>query len=205
MNNSYDTTNYCYIQCNGTANPMQLWIDNAGAGESANMHSVALNTWYWAAVVSDSSGNTKAYYSTGAGTISTATCSTYTTPNLTAVGLHFGKSVFDSEEWAGDIAYGKVWTTALTAAEAKTERFSILPIKRASLFGCYPFFRSGSAQTAYLKDYSGLGHPLSLGGSPPADGSAPPNVTWSFHAPAFMKYTAPVGGLTPRLGLLRVG
>ena len=79
--------------------------------------------------------------------------------------LRIGESHFGSERLAGAVAYFKLWSAGLSAAELEAEYASATPVRTANLYSFYRF------DTASTTDNSGNGRTLTATGTPGSEAS----------------------------------
>lgn len=154
------------------------------ASTQQGMGSLTVGTWYFVCLSTNgTSGNL--FHKTASAAGLTTVAVTSVTASVNAATLRLGDSPWGNEWLNGCLAAVKVWTTALTAAEAQTESTQYIPDRLTNLVSWHPLVK------AETTDYSGNARTLSGGaGATTEDG---PPIPWRT-APTRLILPAATGG-----------
>jgi len=175
INLSTETGYYDLIQADWSSGQWELYIQDSGGfyGGYFGASSISLNTWQHLAMVRYADNDHQGFLNG----ISKITETVAIDPR-TVGGLAIGSTGAGSPgEWFdGRVAYIKIWTAALTAAEIQAEMLSAFPKRTADLYGYWPLYESGASS---VKDYSGNGRDFTVSYYGTLPTTLPgPNVGW---------------------------
>lgn len=167
---------------NGTGDNwlMQTGVDGTtmntvfDATTQQSMGAMSVGTWYFICL-STAGTSGSIHYRTAASPSLTTVAVTGVTASVNAATLRIGESPWGAEWWNGCGNAVKVYTAALTAADALQESMQYVPVRTANLVAFYPLVRPEAT------DYSGNARTLSGGaGATREDG---PPIPWLGVAP----------------------
>jgi len=161
-----------YIYLGTDADGTTLLLDSNARPITGN--ALSTGTWYHIAYVLNGSSHT--VYLNGVSNITLTEAFSPTNDEITIGHTDSNDNVPSDTRFACI----KIWDAALTAAEIQQEMYVIRPARYGNLYGFYPVF-AGSGQRA--RDYSGLGHDFTEGGT--LTDEDPPPVTWGAPVMAF--------------------
>ncbi|RIK41611.1 MAG: hypothetical protein DCC55_11380 [Chloroflexi bacterium] len=161
-NLSASTSNYIYIETDATGTQYQVWFSGGSNHHSLNLLNVTVNQWVYFAYTTSSSGSVNGYHGALGASL------TKVGPHATAINsfapilLQCGDTVWTNEWCNGVMAYAAAWNAELTQAELELQRYSIMPVRTADLYGWWPMMSGVSER---LADYSGNSRNWTAGGT----------------------------------------
>ena len=151
-------TNWINLEVNGTDLPGHLVCSSSPAVD-IDLGAVSANTWYFAVISVNTSGNGDAYVGKINTTLTHTSLSSLAT-GWTPTDWTVATDNF-TEPLNGRITGLKLWTTALSSGQASSEATSISPIYTPNVYAWYKLDHSATK----LTDWSGNGNTLVARGS----------------------------------------